>query len=107
MGHRGSPGEGPEPSGAAAPGCFASVGLRPPIASHPGGWISSFSAPYCLSNLRGGRNRTAKRKAAVVLDLIKGKITAADAARQHGLTVAELEQWKDDFLSQGTDVMTQ
>jgi transposase-like protein len=48
---------------------------------------------------------TAKRKAAVVLDLIKGKITAADAARQHGLTVAELEQWKDDFLSQGTEAL--
>ena len=26
-----------------------------------------------------------------------GKATAADAARQHGLTVVELEQWKDAF----------
>lgn len=33
---------------------------------------------------------TAGRKAAVVLDLIKGKVTAADVARQHGLTVAEI-----------------
>jgi transposase-like protein len=48
---------------------------------------------------------TAKRKAAVVLDLIRGKTTAADAARQHGLTVAELEQWKDDFLTQGTEAL--
>ena len=48
---------------------------------------------------------TAKRKAAVVLDLIRGKITSADAARQHDLTVAELEQWQDDFLSQGTEAL--
>lgn len=48
---------------------------------------------------------TAKRKAAVVLDLIRGKTTAADAARQHGLTVAEIEQWKEDFLSQGTEAL--
>jgi transposase-like protein len=40
-----------------------------------------------------------------VLDLIRGKTTAADAARQHGLTVAELEQWKDDFLTQGTEAL--
>ena len=48
---------------------------------------------------------TAKMKAAVELDLIRGKTTAADAARQHGLTVAELEQWKDDFLTQGTEAL--
>jgi len=48
---------------------------------------------------------TAKRKAAVVLDLIRGKTTAADAARQHGLTVAEIEQWKEDFLTQGTEAL--
>ena len=48
---------------------------------------------------------TAKRKAAVVVDLIRGKTTAADAARQHGLTVAEIEQWKEDFLSQGTEAL--
>ena len=48
---------------------------------------------------------TAKRKAAVVLDLIRGKTTTADAARQHGLIVAEIEQWKEDFLSQGTEAL--
>ena len=48
---------------------------------------------------------TAKRKAAVVLDLVRGKITPADAARQHGLTVAEIEQWKEDFLAQGPEAL--
>lgn len=48
---------------------------------------------------------TAKRKAAVVLELIRGKTTPPDAARQHGLTVAKIEQWREDFLSQGTEAV--
>lgn len=34
---------------------------------------------------------TAGRKAAIVLDIIKGTTTPADAARLHGLTVAEVD----------------
>jgi len=48
---------------------------------------------------------TAQRKAAVVLELIKGKTTAAEVARQHGLTVADVEQWKDVFIQQGTEAL--
>lgn len=48
---------------------------------------------------------TAKRKAALVLDLIRGKTTAAEASRQHGLTVQEIESWREDFLAQGTEAM--
>lgn len=48
---------------------------------------------------------TAKRKAAVVLELIKGTTTAAEVARQHALTVGEVEQWRDDFLRQGTEAL--
>jgi transposase-like protein len=36
---------------------------------------------------------TAKRKAAIVLDIIKGKTTAAEVARLHGLTLADVESW--------------
>ena len=39
----------------------------------------------------------------MVLDLVRGKPTVADAARQHGLTVAEIEQWKECYLVQGTE----
>lgn len=46
---------------------------------------------------------TAKRKTAVVLDLIKGKTSAAEVARQHDLTVAEIERWQDDFLAGGQE----
>ena len=48
---------------------------------------------------------TARRKAAVVMDIIKGKTTAAELARSHDLTVAEIEQWMDDFVSQGTEAL--
>jgi transposase-like protein len=41
---------------------------------------------------------TAKRRAALVLSLLKGETTAADAARRHGLKVAEVEEWRERFL---------
>lgn len=48
---------------------------------------------------------TARRKAAVVLGIIKGKTTAVETARSHDLTVAEVEGWKEDFLNQGTEAL--
>ena len=41
---------------------------------------------------------TAKRRAALVISLLKGETTAAEAARRHGLKVAEVEEWRDRFL---------
>lgn len=46
---------------------------------------------------------TAGRKAAVVLDIIKGKATPADAARLHGLTVADVESWVEKFMEGGRE----
>lgn len=47
---------------------------------------------------------TAKRKAAVVLDIVKGKTTPADVARKHGnVTVGEIEGWVDRFLKGGEE----
>lgn len=48
---------------------------------------------------------TARRKAEVVLDIIKGKTTSADVARSHDLTVSEIEQWMEDFTSMGTEAL--
>jgi hypothetical protein len=42
---------------------------------------------------------TAKRRAALVLSLLKGETTAADAARPHRLKVAEVEEWRERFYS--------
>ena len=36
---------------------------------------------------------TAKRRMALVLSIVKGETSAKEAARQHGLTVAEIERW--------------
>ena len=41
---------------------------------------------------------TAKRRAALVLRVLKGEISVAEAARPHGLRVAEVENWQDQYL---------
>ena len=42
---------------------------------------------------------TTKRRAALILEILRGETTAAESARKHGLTVAEIEDWKERFLS--------
>jgi transposase-like protein len=41
---------------------------------------------------------TAKRRVALVVSLLKGETSVAESARQHGLTVAEIEEWREKFL---------
>ena len=41
---------------------------------------------------------TAKRRVALVVSMLKGETSVAEAARKHGLTVAEVEEWRDRFL---------
>jgi transposase-like protein len=41
---------------------------------------------------------TTKRKAALVLSIVRGETSIQEAARQHGLTVAEIEDWKERFF---------
>lgn len=48
---------------------------------------------------------SSKRKAAVVLELVRGKASSADLARQHGLTVAEVEGWVERFQSGGEEYL--
>jgi transposase-like protein len=36
--------------------------------------------------------------AALVLSILKGETSIQEAARQHGINVAELEEWKERFL---------
>jgi transposase-like protein len=42
---------------------------------------------------------TAKRRTALVLQIVKGETSAQEAARKHGLTVSEVEDWRDRFLA--------
>lgn len=39
---------------------------------------------------------SAKRKASLVLDVLKGKTTIAEACRQYDLTPSEVESWVDE-----------
>ncbi len=48
---------------------------------------------------------TAKRKAAVVLDLIKGKTTPAEIARQHDVKVGDVEKWLETFTQAGEEAL--
>lgn len=41
---------------------------------------------------------TAKRRLALVVSILKGETTAQEAARRHGLTLGEVEDWRDKFL---------
>ncbi len=41
---------------------------------------------------------TTKRKASLVMSILKGEISPQEAVRRNGLTVSEVEQWKDRFL---------
>ena len=34
----------------------------------------------------------------MVIRILKGETSVAEAARQHGLTVAEVEDWREKFL---------
>ena len=41
---------------------------------------------------------TSKRRAALVLSILKGETSVQEAACKHGLTVAEIEDWRERFL---------
>ena len=41
---------------------------------------------------------TSKRRMALVLSILKGETSIAEAARKHGLKVSELEDWKERCL---------
>jgi transposase-like protein len=47
----------------------------------------------------GPKRWTAKRRVALVVEILRGETSVAEAARQHGLTVAEVEEWRERFLT--------
>ena len=42
---------------------------------------------------------TGKRRVALVLSIVRGETSVAEAARKHGLTVAEVEEWQERFVT--------
>lgn len=41
---------------------------------------------------------TAKRRSALIMSILRGETSVQEAARQHGLTVADVEDWRERFL---------
>ena len=41
---------------------------------------------------------TAKRRSALVMGILRGETSVQEAARQHGLTVAEVEAWHERLM---------
>lgn len=48
---------------------------------------------------------TAKRRAALVVSILRGETSMQEAARTHELTVGELEEWKERFLLAGENAL--
>lgn len=48
---------------------------------------------------------TAQRKAAIILDVLKGKISVPEACRKHGVTQGEFRQWADEYHRGGVDAL--
>jgi len=42
---------------------------------------------------------TAKRRQALILQLVRGETTPAEAARKYDLTVREIEEWRDKAMA--------
>ena len=53
---------------------------------------------------------TAKRRSALVLSILRGETSAQEAARKHGLTVAEIaeiEGWQERYLLAAENALTE
>jgi len=48
--------------------------------------------------VNGAQRWMAKRRLALVLQILKGETSLAEAARAQGLTVGEIEDWRDKFI---------
>jgi transposase-like protein len=48
---------------------------------------------------------TAKRRVALVVSILKGATSVAEVARMRGLTVAEVEEWREKFLAEAENAL--
>ena len=69
--------------------------LRPPLRHGPT-WTEEVE--LAAESTDAIERWTAKRRVALVVSLLKGETSVVEAARTHGLTVAEVEDWREKFL---------
>lgn len=48
---------------------------------------------------------TAQHKAAVILDVLKGKLSVPEACRKYGITQGEFRKWSDEYHRGGVDAL--
>lgn len=48
---------------------------------------------------------TAQRKAAIILEVLKGQISIPEASRRYGFTQGEYRKWADQFMRGGVDAL--
>lgn len=48
---------------------------------------------------------TAQRKAAIILDVLKGSISVPEACRKYGFTQGEFRRWADEYHRGGVDAL--
>ena len=48
------------------------------------------------------KRKSASFKTSVVMELLRGE-TIENISRKHGLTMAELSEWRDEFIANGMD----
>src|SRR5512134_243053 len=48
---------------------------------------------------------TARRRSALVVSILRGETSVQEAARSHGLTVSEVEEWKEKYLAAGENAL--
>ena len=48
---------------------------------------------------------TAQRKAAIILEVLKGQISVPEACRKHGVTQGEFRAWADEYHRGGVDAL--
>ena len=51
-----------------------------------------------MENEQDTQRWTAKGKGTLILGILKGETSIQEAARTYGLTISEIEDWKDKFL---------
>jgi SAM-dependent methyltransferase len=61
-------------------------------------FLRSVQQLFLVSRLYGTGRWTAKRRADLVLSILRGERSVEDAAREHGLTPQEIEDWRKRFL---------
>ena len=69
--------------------------LRPPLRHGP---ERTEEVDMAVESAEPIERWTAKRRVALVVSILKGETSVVEAARTHGLTVAEVDNWREKFL---------